>query len=226
MALATVTEVKTFLSITGATFDALLADLLKVAERRIAELCNRKKYGFDLTLAMVEHFDGEGASQLILAYTPIASVASVKSVGYDGEETTLDAGLYTFDPETGVLGFRFPRAVRYAQVWSSGSGGGNLPSTGFRGPFPSFGDGFRNIKVTYAGGYERNGVGGDELPATLRQAAIEYTAAIFQYRQRDPSLQAENLGAYGYTMAMPGRAAIENYLVETLLSDHIRRSYL
>lgn len=221
MALATVTEVKTFLSITGATFDALLADLLEVAERRIAELCNRKAHGFDRTIGTEEFFDGEGASQVILAYTPIVLITSIVSVGYDGETTTLDAGLYTFDPDSGVVGFRFPRAVRYSQVWSSGSGGGNLPSTGFRGPFPSFGDGFRNIKVTYDGGY----VSGAE-PATLRQAAIEYTAAIFQYRQRDPSLQAENLGAYGYTLAMPGRAAIENYLVETLLSDHIRRSYL
>lgn len=216
MALTTISDVKTFLGITSSGFDAVLTALLASAEARINTICNRPR-GFGEILAVEELFAGENSDRLVLTYTPIATITKIELVGYNGATVLIDPAGYTFNPDDGVVGFRSSFFGRV--VYPGGYGiNDNLPASGGRRAIPGFSDGFRNVKVTYNGGYSAI-----TLPADLSQAAIEYTAGMFQYRQRDPGLQTETLGAYSYGMNPQGRQALEAYLIDTWLGPYIRR---
>lgn len=180
--LTTIAAVKTYLGETGTGNDALLSTTLASVERMIRGLCNRPN-GF-VSAIQTERFDGEWAQQLVLTYTPVASVTTVKAYTDNTTTVTFNSALYRLDPNT------------YSGILSLIAAPDVLWDLGFEWPVGSskFPGGFRNMEVVYPGGYTT-------VPADLSQIAIEFTSTMFRQRKFDPSMQSETLGNYSYARA-------------------------
>ena len=77
--------------------DAYITKLIPVARNRVEDYCNR--YFTDQTVLIVlKEWEIENGS-IVLPFPDLVSVDSVKFTA-NGAETTIDAGDYTFDPDT------------------------------------------------------------------------------------------------------------------------------
>ncbi len=142
-----VQDVKDFLGITVTTDDDKIMPLCQAAQEEAESYCDRKFDG----ASRVEYHDGEGISFLQLKNYPIKAITSI----YDdldrefNAEDLIAATDYTFVPEIGVV-----ELIGLV-----------------------FGNGVRNIKITYEAGY--GGTGYDPVPYDLKQALIQLTAAMY-----------------------------------------------
>ena len=173
MALATNTQVKDYLGISGATDDTLITTLITRAQAMMERYCNRV---FESASYTEDH--SGGSSTIQLKNTPVTAVASVSSLDASGNATALPSTGYRFDGDTGILSVTSGDDDYYFTDRAVGSSA--LTS-------PSFPCGFRNIRVAYTGGYS-------SIPTDLVQVCIELTANLYQNRRTNPSMAQENIG--------------------------------
>jgi hypothetical protein len=189
-----------------------LTQLLQGADRAIKSYCKQEFEQATYT----EYHDGAGQPALVLRQGPVQSVTSVwmDSNGYYGQATgafaanTLliaggDYALKIDDPGGTMSLSRLLRRI-------GGSGGASIllgfwkPGTlsqGRAGMVWPQGQG--NVKVLYVGGYPTG-----HIPYDLVQACINLVAWTKANVLRGGlPLQSENLGKYGYTVAMQGLGA-------------------
>lgn len=87
MALCTLAQLKTFLSISVTTYDDLFNMLIDAASDRIDKLCDRTLEENDYT----EYLDGNDLNKINLKHYPINSVTSVTVFNYEVDLTDDDA---------------------------------------------------------------------------------------------------------------------------------------
>ena len=117
-------NVKSYLGLSGATYDAVIDLLIPAASEAIERSCRQR---FAET-EREDYFDGGGLSRLVLQHRPVSSVASVwDDVNRDfAADTLLDESDYVVDLARGIILLR------------SGA----------------FADGIRNVKVSYVTNYD------------------------------------------------------------------------
>jgi hypothetical protein len=188
--------------------DDLAARLINAASDLIEGYCNRK---FKRIVGTIEKLPGHGTSRLVLARTPIESVASVV---FDG--ATVDATSYALeDVDSGFLyketGWEWTAKVVDAA-----------------GPFQLPSSEERLFVVTFTGGYHlpNDGAlpgGATPLPSVVREACLMVATALAKMRGRDTSIQAESLGnaSVQYGGGVAGRSAVGQG-VRLMLAPYVR----
>lgn len=173
-----------------------VARSLLAAEYKIRAVCNGRS-SF-LASEFTERIDGLGWDTVILKHTPIDTTEDYSVAVYIGatETVSVSSSSYYIDEATGIL-----RLI--ADPFTSMLYGG-IDAGGFA-------DGFRNVEVTYTGGYAS-----DAIPEDLQQMAIEYACSIYRRKNYDPNLKSENLGRYSYVMADVGPRVADEQLKQAL----------
>jgi uncharacterized phiE125 gp8 family phage protein len=160
--LTTLERVKIELNITSGADDAILGAKIDEAtsdiEAQIARTLSRA------TLSEIFWGGAGHAEYLILARSPVASIASVTV-----DDVAVDLGEVRIDAETGQL-YRLD-ASGYACAWAWS----------------------KEVTVVFAAGYLLPGEAGRDLPPALEGAAIELLASYWQSRGRDPMVKAEEV---------------------------------
>lgn len=223
--LATVTQIKDYLGISGSSEDTFLGDLLERAESFLRDLCNRGDgWGVD---EWTETLDGNGAQYLTLTYTPINTAVTL-TVTCDGETvwTGIPAGNvncpFQINATTGVIRYRTPTA----QSFAVSPGYGTVPPAD-RGVYPNFTEGSGNWTFEYTGGYTLSPT--SNVPKVLTQVAIEVVKALYLNRTRDEALKSESLGEYSYTLnegAASSALDAAKARWGIMLGDHIPRALI
>lgn len=196
IALTTLTEIKTYLSISGTGNDTLLTALAEAGEDWIFRYCNRPS-GF-ASASQTEYFDGEFSETLpALTYSPVTAVASVKISTGEGTWSTLTLSTMSIDglpldgtaftTHKGIIRFR----SRAGNKWSFETG--QVPYTPIQHG-ANFGGGRDTVQVVYTGGYS-------SIPAALEQASIMAASDLWNNRTTNPAVKSETLGEYSYTRA-------------------------
>lgn len=192
--LAPLNELKRFLNIdtSTTTYDTQLTTYLRVATN-LLERCLGRDPGKFLSQSITETLDGKGSEKLQLRNWPVTAISSVKRVLSDGSTETVASTDYRYEQNTGELEL-IGDSDDYYYNWPSGN-----PFVGRRVfPRPRFAEGFRNVQVTYTGGYTPA-----TMPPALQWAAIEVAAHLYRRQGRDTSMSSESLGDYSYTAADP-----------------------
>jgi len=178
----------------------------------LAGLCNRKGDGW-LSASHTEALDGNYSDRFVLTYTPIIGTPVIT---IDGQ--TVTSTLYTTEASTGICGIKYSDY----DLWFNGE------EPRMAAPFthatdPNFGGGFRNVSVTYVGGYGTT----HPIPGDLKQAAFEIIGYLWNRRTRDTGLASKTLGDLSWTARDPG--AWQNLLDEVqsmYLTDLVRKAVL
>lgn len=186
---------------------AVVSALCARVDDVVASLCNRPD-GF-LSAQHVERIDGMASDRFVCTYTPIAETPA-PVVTVDGSVVSPD--LYRVEYATGIVGMDTSRL----SLWIDGHPTPAVQAFQFL-PDPNFGDGFRNVEVTYTGGY-----GVVPLPGDLVQGAMELVSYMYRQRRRDSSLQSERLGDYSYSSVPSGWSDFLAQVTEMYFSRHIR----
>lgn len=182
MALATLTQLKAHLGISGTTDDAKLTRILAGVEMAIARHCRRvwaQANGFD-EATVTEVLTPISPGTTLLSVFPVVSVTSVKE---DADRLFTDAALvedtdYLIDKQSGIL-------HRLDASWPRGQ---------------------MVVKAVYVGGYESAGAshvsGHYAMPADLTSAAI--IQAAFEYkRSGQEGIASMAAGGGNVTMYQP-----------------------
>lgn len=156
--LTTKTKVKSFLGISGSTYDTILDTLCKNVSAQIERYCNRSFTRATYT----EYFDTkQGESKIFLRNFPIVSLTTVKyRTGSYGSPTWTSFGAddYLLSESLGKISFavNFPEAEKY-------------------------------LEIIYVGGYlidfATEGSATHTLPSEIEQCATEWVASIFNTRK-------------------------------------------
>lgn len=168
--LITASDLKASLHITHGQHDSHIARLAAAADRAIREWCNRPD-GF-CEAERTEYSDG--GYEVVLTYTPVASIESV-TLWPDTQAESDHTDGTAFDAGTGAA---WPRAGLYPYCR------------------PGWPEGRRSVKVVYTGGYA-------DIPADLIHAAHELGAMWYRESTKNTALQSETIGSYSYTLASP-----------------------
>jgi hypothetical protein len=177
------------MGISVSTYDTPLTSALQAAESLIRQKTCRP-LGFT-SQAITEYLDGEHFNRLVLKYTPVDTGETI-TVSVEG--TTVASTDYTIDANVGIIGFKDTALTG----WYAGrSINHTLPQITSH-PVPNFGGGFRQVTVTYTGGYEAA-----DMPEALKTAANMLAASLFQQRQ-GIALQSQTLGQHSWTRATSG----------------------
>lgn len=144
---------------------AALAALVTSASAAVENHCRRT---FGYSASVVEYLNGNGWGRVWLSRLPVASITSIELAG-----SSLDVASFGFNPDTGEL------------IWATGS-------TDYRHvtPFPR---GRRNVKVTYAGGYQT-------IPGPVVEAVVQTVKQLADAARVSGVYQSEELGDYKYTL--------------------------
>lgn len=169
-----------------------VARSLLAAEYKIRSICNGRT-SF-ITGEYTERIDGLGWDSVLLKHTPVDTASDYSVAVYisSTQTVTVASSSYYIDPTTGIL-----RLI--ADPFTSMLYGGITDS--------GFADGFRNVTVTYTGGYASG-----SIPEDLQQMAIEYACSVYRRKNYDPNLKSENLGRYSYVMADVGPRVADEQL--------------
>jgi len=181
----TLAQFKAYLQITGAAFDTTLQIVLDAGEQELNAMADRP-LGF-LQGARTDTISGNNAATIQLRYTPVA-VASPITVTVNGSAVASDE--YAVDPENGTLGFKFPGVSVFSSLTGQYS---PFTLSGMPTLSPTFGNGFRQVVVTYTGGYA-------VAPAALVHATMQMAAASW-YAQQSGPFKSRSLGSFAYTVA-------------------------
>lgn len=143
-----------------------LAGLITSASVAVENYC-RRTLGY--SASVVECINGAGIGRVWLSRLPVASITSIELGG-----SAVDVSNWTFNPETGEL------------IWGVGT-----TDYRFAGRIPR---GRRNLKVTYAGGYQT-------IPAPVVEATVQTVQLLADASKVSGVYQSEELGDYKYTLA-------------------------
>lgn len=203
--LTTASAIRTLLGL-PATEDTNLGTLLDRAERYMRNFCNRDQGWVNTNWSQqAEKFDGEDSPTLALTYNPVDSGSSF-AITVNG--VTVSSTMYTVDYTRGIVAFTGSTASLFAQGYTYPT----QPSWA-RGDSPAFQSGFRNVTVTYTGGYASG-----SIPDDLKQWATEIVQAWYWRMKRDPALQSQTLGAHSWA----AKADSGNYDIPEAIKDGLR----
>lgn len=182
--LTTLARVKSELEIADTSMDTLLTSWIADASAEIVRFCGRPfaRETYRETLS------GYGGTRLMLARTPVVSVASVL------HNSDVITDFVINDADAGLL-YR-----ERGWQWSAGVGW-NITSYVVPGSeAPKF-------VVEYTAGYLLPGAATPTLPGDIERACIELVKAVHAARKRDPAITAERLGDYqaSYAEGMPAQ---------------------
>lgn len=204
MALATLADLKTYLSITGTTEDARLTMMLNAAMANVIKACSG--WQFEQS-TFTEYYRPDGTT-LILKRRPVKSLTSVyedttanwgQTSGSFSSSALLTEGtdyalIKDGDGVNGVvsksglierIGRVWPRVAEPAQVYGTNS------SSILQKVIPGYG----TVKITYVAGY-------DAVPDDVVLAVYAEVDMMRLMRKKGGgTVQSENLGEYGYTLA-------------------------
>jgi len=194
LALFTTTEFKDHEGIVGSSLDTLIGQLATRATAYFEKSTNRK---LELASGLTEDYSGDGTRDLILRYTPVATLTSI-TLSLDRNfagATALAAGEYVLDKEAGIVkrvnATTIPvQTARAGAVWPVGD---------------------YNVRVVYDAGYAT-------VPEDLKEAAILWAARRLA-RRGLMGVQSETIGSHSISL-FAGGADRE---VEEILSRY--RSY-
>lgn len=167
----------------GSADAAVLSALIPRAQRIAERYCGVDSFE---AADRVEYHDGQGAGVLLLRNVPVNAVASA-SLLHGTASSTIDTSAYTFDPDSGEFGLRAP-----IDPWAGGC----------RAVFPP---GFRNVRVSYNGGYSA-------VPADMVQAGAELVVFLYRNGRTNQAMQSEQIGQYGYTRAGDGPGSLGKFM--------------
>ena len=204
MALATLTNLKTYLGITGTTEDARLQMMLDAAMSGIIQACIGWRFE---QVTLTEYYEPDG-SKLILRSRPVKSITSLyedasaswgQTSGAFDTDTLLSEGEdYALEKDGSGINGEVSRSgliVRIGRLWArqarpvfvSGSVTGSMmlkmsPATG-------------PVKVTYVAGY-------DDVPADVVLAVYAEVDMMRLMRKKGGgTVQSFGLGEYSYSLA-------------------------
>lgn len=166
--------------------DTRISLCLEAAEKKIRTLCDRTSFLRD---EYTDAFDGLDWDTIILRHTPVdlteATTLVIRISTDEDEDVEVDSTSYRIEDDTGILRLIVsPESfLSPSLLLSNGSGIGC-----------GFPNGFRNVAITYTGGYDA-----DDIPADLAMIAIEWASALFTARTQDPAVKAETLGDHSIT---------------------------
>ena len=168
--------------------DAVWTQKIASAQSMLETFCGRL---FDSAQRTEKH-SGNGKAFFVVRNVPITAIASIALIDDAGTSTTVDSGDYRadLDGETG-------------KVWRIGAAEGRyivddvgqLETTRL-GVSPCWPEGFKNISITYTGGYTS-----DTMPAGLKQLALEMVDELAWGAGKAQGLQSENVSTNGYNYA-------------------------
>jgi hypothetical protein len=164
----------------GTTESVQLGRIVNAANARVKRVAGRE---FERG-TYVYYASGENQSKVWLPERPVVSVTSVVVGG-----ETVSPDLYTFDADTGVLGFNFSSPYTIVNK----SLGTETPPR--RGLISSFPRGFNNIVVTYVGGLESS----DDRFALVQQVTLEVVRSLFLGQSDDKTITTLSIGQYSRT---------------------------
>ena len=213
MAIASVTEFKTHLGISGSGSDSLYQTYLDQAS---AIITRKTGLVFDSASA-TEFYQGTGTNQLVLRRRPVTAVASVYvddsayfgfASGAFGSSTLLTAGEdYALDLVSASLS-RSGILYRIGGVWPGTQYRSGSELVGGEGP------GLGNIKVTYTAGYS-------STPSDLKLAGILLARVIMLSSSNGGQMvQSESLEYYSYTLKGSAEAAADMHSVTAIVNAY------
>ena len=165
-ALTTYEAVKAYLGLSDDSDQSLIEDLIDRATDWIESYCDRE-FAADVE-DRTEYRDGQGADWLLVKKPPIISVTSLTV-----DEDEIDAA----DVDT-----------------PSDSGYRLYETEGMIHCTSSFGDGRKNVKLIYKGGYAT-------IPEDLVMACIKLVAGWYNYAKHGvDGFESEKLGQYSYKL--------------------------
>jgi hypothetical protein len=211
--------------------------IAQAVERRIANYCGRRTEDGDDTWGRVErteYLDGELSDGVLLKWTPIDAVSSVRLITGSGtgsgSETYTDVDLTSLAvdgvaiPDLGTAGLAAQKGLLHYRGSSTGMWDSEfIYARRSRVPVSNFGSGRYRVRVVYTGGY---GSPAKPIPDDLKAAALILAKNMNDARSVSSTLQSETLGNYSYTNSSSSDAvANENMMggVKDLLQPY--RSY-
>lgn len=213
MAIASVTEFKTHLGISGTASDSLYQTYLDQASAIIT-----RKTGLTFTSAeATEFYQGTGTNQLVLRRRPVTAIGSVYvddsayfgfASGAFGSSTLLTAGT---DYALAIESSAFSKSgilYRIGDIWPHTTQ--RLGSELVGGEMPGLG----NIKITYTAGYSTT-------PDDLKLAGILLARVIMLSSSNGGQLvQSESLEYYSYTLKGNAEAASDIHSVNAIVNAY------
>lgn len=207
MAIVSVSDVKTYLGISGSSEDAFLAVAVASADAAIKSYLKRPVEQTTFT----SYLNGNGRRTL---YLPNAPVQSITSIHLDpdrvfGADTLLTDGAdYYLEIEGSLLApsYAWKGAVhRLNGVWPGVSRVDGLVTVAAAGE--------ANIKVVYVAGWAT-------VPADIKQAAYQYVTALRSDRGGEGPMQSESFDYYSRSRFSPEDEAKAFGSIKHLLSAY------
>jgi hypothetical protein len=199
------TDLKTYLGLSGTTYDDLLDDLLEEAEDRIRRICNKGE-GLFASGPRTEKKPGLGYPIVYLTHRPVTAIASVKLYYSATDSSTLASDVYRINDEgSAVMVYDWTRIA-----WDSGEPEPPLRSAMWR-PYARGLSAYPYTEIVYTGGY-------GTIPDDLAGIAKWYAAQLYMGRGINATLQSENLGDYSYVrpFMVDGSEVLTKQLVQRL----------
>lgn len=213
MAIASVTEFKTHLGLSGTASDSLYQTYLNQAS---AIITRKTGLVFD-SAAATEYYLGTGTNQLVLRRRPVTAIASIYvddsayfgfASGAFGSSTLLTAGEdYALDIQSSAFS-RSGIVYRIGAYWNGASNRIGTELVGGEGP------GLGNIKITYTAGYSTT-------PDDLKLAGILMARVIMLSSANGGQMvQSESLEYYSYTLKGSSEAASDLHSVNSIVNAY------
>lgn len=217
MAILSVSDVKTYLGISGSGEDSFLTVALASAEAAIKSYTRRCIEQTTYT----EYHHGNGLRVLYLRNTPVQSITSVSvdSVGYFGQGDSTPFGSDTLL----TAGTDYALAIEGSQSAPTYSLSGALHRVGGVWPSSLQQRGLVNVHETPAGNVKVVCVAGwATVPADIKQAIYQYVAQIRVGRDTGGAMQSESFDYYSYTRVNPDAEARALGSLKSLLAPYRR----
>lgn len=191
-ALTTLDKVKASLRITAANYyDSYIEDIINSVSKWVETRTGRVFLGA-YTTAIVEYPDPKGQFLFLKAF-PIRAITSI----VEGDTTLA----YTND-STGD--YRWERSAEEGMVIRGDLGMSGFDRDGLSNPWSTR---FRDIVVTYKGGYKGVDETVDPAPEDLVMAVTNICANVFRLQERAGGVQSETVGSYSVAYSDIEKAA-------------------
>lgn len=180
-----------------ASEQAFIDGLIAVASEYIERKCNRV---FIATTYIDEIHDGQGWNSIFVSNPPINSLTDIEiifsSTDTDTTSEVFTADKFKFNIKTGDIRFK-PGAFT--------SSGGHL--------FP---DGFRNVEITYNGGFA-------EVPQPIQMLTADFVIQSFDPTESVEGIEKEKIGDYFYAKGKNYIASLPFLKKQILNNYRVRR---
>lgn len=186
MAIISTANYKTYKGISASTYDSQLDVIIPAAQSAVEQWCGRV---FD-SATFTEKHNGNGWHRIVVKNAPITALTSISIVAPDGSSNAIDTDAYTYEAETGIIGFQpTSEGVLWVDDWG-------VAEDDVWNVSPKFPGGFQNLSVVYTGGYSSQA-----MPAGLKLAMYQYVDVLMAQAVAGVgtgAFKSERLGDYNY----------------------------